>query len=289
MVLSTLFGFLLIAGFFGYFVWLNGGTFAQSSSRIYNYVTTPATSLLSGGEVIGKMPVVNCTGQYINTKLIPSVIDILAEDYLGPDDPLEHTDRFCDLYTNTSFTSFMVSSNWSEINRFDGHDNVIIKLLTFYNENSLENLNLAYRLGISQKQYSLYMFDAENKAVFLGSATDGPSMFLYSFTWLINIPQKIVSEALAIIFTSKNFKAFTGKHDGGLCVFVLLALDFLAGLVGYLLDLWLALGNAVVGGIIGLVFHPFDSLCSLLGMVYFGVFAIWSAFIEIINAILQLF
>ncbi len=286
---SALFGLLLIAAFFGYFVWLNGGTFAHSASRIYNYITTPVTSLASQGEVIGKLPVVNCTGEYINTQLIPSELDIIAEDFFGPEEPLEHTKRFCKLSTNTSFTSFMVSSNWSEINRFEGHDNAIIKLLTFYNKESLENLNLAYRLGISQKQYSLYMFDNENKAVFLGSATDGPSMLLYTFTWIVNAPQKIVSEALAVIFASKNFKNFTGSHTGSFCVFVVLALDFLVGLVGYLLDFWLALGNAVVGGIVGLVMHPLNSLCSILGMVYFGAFAIWSGFFEVLFAIWQIF
>ena len=287
--LSALFGLLLIAAFFGYFVWLNGGTFAHSASRIYNYITTPVTSLASQGEVIGKLPVVNCTGEYINTQLIPSELDIIAEEFFGPEEPLEHTKRFCKLSTNTSFTSFMVSSNWSEINRFEGHDNAIIKLLTFYNKESLENLNLAYRLGISQKQYSLYMFDNENKAVFLGSATDGPSMLLYSFTWFVNAPQKIVSEALAVIFASKSFKQFTGSHDGAVCVFLALALDFLVGLVGYFLDLWLALGNAVVGGIIGLVMHPLNSLCSILGMVYFGAFAIWSGFFEVLFAIWKIF
>ena len=170
-----------------------------------------------------------------------------------------------------------------------GHDNAIIKLLTFYNKESLENLNLAYRLGISQKQYSLYMFDDENKAVFLGSATDGPSMLLYTFTWIVNAPQKIVSEALTIIFASKLFKKLTRSHDGAVCVFVALALDFLVGLVGYFLDLWLALGNAVVGGIIGLVMHPLNSLCSILGMVYFGAFAIWSGFFEVLFAIWKIF
>ena len=287
--LSALFGLLLIAAFFGYFVWLNGGTFAHSASRIYNYITSPVTSLATKGESIDKVIVVNCTGEYINTQLFPSALDIIAEEYFGPEEPLEHTERFCNLNTNTSATSFIVSSNWSEINRFVGHDNAIIKLLTFYNKESLENLNLAYRLGISQKQYSLYMFDDENKAVFLGSATDGPSMLLYTFTWLVNAPQKIVSEALTIIFASKLFKKLTRSHDGAVCVFVALALDFLVGLVGYFLDLWLALGNAVVGGIIGLVMHPLNSLCSILGMVYFGAFAIWSGFFEVLFAIWQIF
>ena len=287
--LSALFGLLLIAAFFGYFVWLNGGTFAHSASRIYNYITTPVTSIALQGDAIGKERVVNCTGEYINTQLFPSALDIIAEEYFGPEEPLEHTERFCNLSTNTSFTSLFVSSNWSEINRFVGHDNAIIKLLTFYNKESLENLNLAYRLGISQKQYSLYMFDDENKAVFLGSATDGPSMLLYTFTWIVNAPQKIVSEALAVIFASKEFKQLTRSHDGAVCVFVALALDFLVGLVGYFLDLWLALGNAVVGGIIGLVMHPLNSLCSILGMVYFGAFAIWSGFFEVLFAIWQIF
>ena len=287
--LSALFGLLLIAAFFGYFVWLNGGTFAHSASRIYNYITSPVTSLATKGESIDKVIVVNCTGEYINTQLFPSALDIIAEEYFGPEEPLEHTERFCNLSTNTSFTSLFVSSNWSEINRFVGHDNAIIKLLTFYNKESLENLNLAYRLGISQKQYSLYMFDDENKAVFLGSATDGPSMLLYTFTWIVNAPQKIVSEALAVIFASKEFKQLTRSHDGAVCVFVALALDFLVGLVGYFLDLWLALGNAVVGGIIGLVMHPLNSLCSILGMVYFGAFAIWSGFFEVLFAIWKIF
>lgn len=287
--LSALFGLLLIAAFFGYFVWLNGGTFAHSASRIYNYITTPVTSIALQGDAIGKERVVNCTGEYINTQLFPSALDIIAEEYFGPEEPLEHTERFCNLSTNTSFTSLFVSSNWSEINRFVGHDNAIIKLLTFYNKESLENLNLAYRLGISQKQYSLYMFDDENKAVFLGSATDGPSMLLYTFTWIVNAPQKIVSEALAVIFASKEFKQLTRSHDGAVCVFLALALDFLVGLVGYFLDLWLALGNAVVGGIIGLVMHPLNSLCSILGMVYFGAFAIWSGLFEVLFAIWQIF
>ena len=287
--LSALFGLLLIAALFGYFVWLNGGTFAHSASRIYNYITSPVTSLASQGETIDKVRVVNCTGEYINTQLFPSALDILVEFYFGSEEPLEHTERFCNLSTNTNFTSIFVSSNWSEINRFEGHDNAIIKLLTFYNKESLENLNLAYRLGISQKQYSLYMFDNENKAVFLGSATDGPSMLLYTFTWIVNAPQKIVSEALTIIFASKEFKQVTGSHKGSICVFVLAALDFLVGLVGYLLDFWLAIGNAVVGGIIGLVMHPLNSLCSILGMVYFGAFAIWSGFFEVLFAIWKIF
>lgn len=102
-------------------------------------------------------------------------------------------------------------------------------------------------------------------------------------------PQKIVSEALAVIFASKSFKQFTGSHTGSFCVFVVLALDFLVGLVGYLLDFWLAIGNAVVGGIVGLVMHPLNSLCSILGMVYFGAFALWSGFIEVLFAIWQIF
>ena len=133
------------------------------------------------------------------------------------------------------------------------------------------------------------MFDKKNRAVFLGSATDGPSMLLYTFTSIVNAPQKIVSEALAVIFASKSFKQFTGSHTGSFCVFVVLALDFLVGLVGYILDLWLALGNAVVGGIVGLVMHPLNSLCSILGMVYFGAFAIWSGFFEVLFAIWQIF
>ena len=120
--ISALFGLLLIAAFFGYFVWLNGGTFAHSASRIYNYITSPVTSLASQGETIDKVRVVNCTGEYINTQLFPSALDILVEFYFGSEEPLEHTERFCNLSTNTNFTSIFVSSNWSEINRFEGHD-----------------------------------------------------------------------------------------------------------------------------------------------------------------------
>lgn len=265
-VVKSLIGLAVIIAFYSLFVLFNGSSFVLKTSQWYNWAMTPATSLASDGNTVRPMKVVNCDDPYTWSRKTG-------------------TRRFCSMGSNNDITSFVTGAHWSGINFYEGHNNWLSRIATLGNRSSLENLNLAYRMAKFQRNYSLYLFDSRGKAEFMATATDGPTVVMYSLSWIINIPQKIARHLATIIFDfdtlAKNLELETSSS---FMIFIMVVIDFLVSLLGYFCDFWLALGNIFVGGILGCLFHPVDSICSLTGLVYFAVPTVWSAFVEFIYA-----
>ena len=140
------------------------------------------------------------------------------------------------------------------------HSNTLVKVLTLTNEQSLTNLNNAYMLGRTMIPYAFFCF--EYKGIrstnwhFLSTEMDGASTVMYFVSWLCHTPQKIVRQIAYVIHKAPPI---AGLIDVALNICSLLV-EFVIGIFG-----------TVVGVILGTLFHPIDTICSIPGLLYFTV------------------
>jgi hypothetical protein len=147
------------------------------------------------------------------------------------------------------------------------NDNIYLNLLTFYNSSSLENINAAYNLGCWVGDFHLITFDeGSDDWHFIGTRLDGISAALYSASWIINIPQRGLNKYKPL-FKDKEFSK------------ILLALIMIPDFIFGFIDLIFALIGLFVNGIIGCIWHPSNTLCSIGG----GIFLLLRSFITAIS------
>lgn len=151
------------------------------------------------------------------------------------------------------------------------HKNTILNIMTFGNQESQRNLNVAYRMAVYVNQYHLFAY-AHNRWYYLPVHMDAGSMLVYGVGYILNIPQRVLTKINAIWDAdAMPYKAVgVGKR-------LLLMIDVVVSTLSQVIELVLAVIGTVVGTIVALICHPTNSLCSIVGMFYFAVPLLWSA------------
>jgi hypothetical protein len=90
------------------------------------------------------------------------------------------------------------------------------------------------------------------------------------------MPQKIVNQAAYTIESGSEPNLFY-LVDVILAIFVGI-IDFGFGVI-----------FTMIGVVLGFILHPINSLCSILGMVYFFIPAVWTAVVELLFGVIRLF
>lgn len=149
------------------------------------------------------------------------------------------------------------------------HDNILFSLLTFGHEKSKINLNSSYIAGKYFLPYAIFTYDNKSNWYYWAAHSDAPSVILYGYSWLINVPAKILDEIDAVFKVYANLKG--SIYPRSYLTNVMLLVDITLCVVSLIIEIPLAIINTLLGAIISLIWHPFDSLCSLLGMLYLFV------------------
>ena len=146
------------------------------------------------------------------------------------------------------------------------HDNIFIKILTFGNSRTLANLNAA---NIAGKEYMPYAIFAYNKSGshYIASHLDAGSIVLYGVSWFMHIPAKLLDQIDANIYIESNKNPMKRDAVGRSIIFPHL-IDCCINLLSLVVEIPIAIVNTVIGSIIALIWHPIDSICSILGLIY---------------------
>lgn len=143
------------------------------------------------------------------------------------------------------------------------HDNFLVKAVTFGNKESLRHPNTVYILGSNYIPYAVFVYGA-NDSFYLAKHLDAPSVLLYGYAWTINIPSRILEMLDGLTERERDYK-------------FLLAIDVLFSILSAVVEAFFMFWNTILGFFIALLFHPWDSLCSILGAIYFAIFSTISA------------
>lgn len=194
----------------------------------------------------------------------PEFAQIIIKEYKGQ--PLYVT------ISDLNGPSFLESLNDSP------HKNFLIKILTFYNKKSLENLNIAAKLGEEYFPYAIFLYNQRSNWFFLAKQLDAPSVLLYGYSWIINISQKILQQ------TDTIFK-YRHKVVG---VNYIQIIDDITNIASLFIEFPLSIFGTISGSIIGIICHPIDSITSILGMIYFIISTTLTAIFGVISNFLFL-
>jgi len=166
-----------------------------------------------------------------------------------------------------------VSDRWKSRPFLD--DNTPWSFLTFGNEESMTHLDAASRMGRYGIPYSLIFYHynkAELRPVCM--VFDGPSMLVYGWSWLINIPGKFFNQL-----------AYTIQVGTEPSLWYLL--DFITMAIMGLIDIITCLFMTVVGFVIGCICNPIDSFCAIPGAIYYlladTIYSFWWLFLGMIR------
>jgi len=169
-----------------------------------------------------------------------------------------------------------VSDRWKDRPFLSEHNNAILSMMTFGNDRSQDNLNAAYRMGAYGLPYTVFFHHyRKDESSFVFTELDGPTMLVYGASWLLNMPQKLLNQL-----------AYTIESNSEPNLFYIIDI-FLAILVA-LLDFSIGVIFTFIGFFAGFILHPINSLCSLLGAVYFIPPIIWTAVIDFLYGLLRL-
>jgi hypothetical protein len=124
------------------------------------------------------------------------------------------------------------------------------------------NLLAAYRLGVYGTQWSTLFFDYDRRGnwQFVSFRFDGVSNVLYFWSWLINIPQKTINNAVYVADKEPR-----------------LLIDVLFEVVMLPFECAVAIAATSVGVIIGTIFHPINTILAIPGGVWLALIAMWQA------------
>ncbi len=173
--------------------------------------------------------------------------------------------------------------------KYSFHDNILLSIATFSNEESQRNLNFAYIGGRYFLPYSVFTYDIPfENAYYWARHSDACSVLLYGYSWFINIPAKIMNEIDGLLVLDRS------RHrDPGTAEIASLAshkfacfIDILLNIVSLVVEIPIAIANTVTGVLVAFIAHPWNSICSILGLIYFGIlstiFAIWDVLANIV-------
>lgn len=176
----------------------------------------------------------------------------------------------------------------SLVDEFTPHNNLLFKISTLGNKESQQNLTEAYVGGRYFLPYSVFTYDIFfNDSYYWARHSDACSVLLYGYSWLINIPAKILNEIDALLSIDRTKKYGSGdaqivalsKHKFGCFI------DIIINICSLVVEIPIAIANTVVGAAIAFVCHPLNSICSILGFIYFGIIstilAVWDIVADI--------
>lgn len=164
----------------------------------------------------------------------------------------------------------------------DAHNNPILNIMTFGNDESQRNLNIAYRMSLYVNQYHFFAYEGDDW-VYLPSKLDAGAVLMYGISFAINTPQRIFTKLDAI--WDKRAAPYEIR---GFFRFVM-TIDWIISSVAQLLELFFAFFGTIAGVVIAFICHPINSLCSFVGMFYFAIPVLWSAVVGCIISIFGLF
>ncbi len=151
--------------------------------------------------------------------------------------------------------------------------NFILELLSFGNEKSIKNLGIASGLGEHFFQYYIFASTVKrNENDYLPLELDAFSVLVYGYSWFVNIPAKI--------FTQVGVISELTKHEG-MFVSLISYIDPIVNILSLAIEVPLALFNTIIGFVLAFIFHPIDSLCSMLPAFYFLIKTTLTAIINI--------
>ncbi len=152
-------------------------------------------------------------------------------------------------------------------------NNFLLTLISFGNEKSINNLNLAKGLGTTAFQYYVIGHPSQNHWEYMASNMDAPSVLLYGYTWFINIPAKIFAQIGAISAGTDEF------YYSGVEIFYI---DTVFNIISLVIEIPVAMVNTCIGAVIAFIFHPIDSICGILPAIYFFIYSTLAAIWELI-------
>lgn len=168
------------------------------------------------------------------------------------------------------------------VDNYSIHDNYPFQIITFFNNESQRNLNSAYVGGRYFLPYSVFTYEIiSGDWYYWARHSDAFSVLLYGYSWLINIPAKILNEidSLIAIDKSKNYGFGTSEIASLSSHRLACFIDIIINSCSLVFEIPIAIANTIVGTVIALFTHPVDSICSIMGFIYFvilsTVFAIW--------------
>lgn len=137
-----------------------------------------------------------------------------------------------------------------------------VSVLAFSSDSRI-NLESAYRLGTYGLRYHVVEFDYRKKSEwrFLALNMDATSNLVYAYTWLVNIPQKLISHYYYIMDKKSP----------------LLLIDFVISLFLIPVDLGLMMVFTTVGVLYGGIAQPIDTLLGVPGGLWLCLVSTWHA------------
>ncbi len=166
------------------------------------------------------------------------------------------------------------------------HTNILSKIATLGNKESLQNLNSAY-LGARYLPYSVFTYSEDGKPFYWALRSDACSVLLYGYSWLINIPAKIL-EKIDFLTTLRD-RDKTVSFSSCFLIFF----EILFNACSLVIEIPIAIANTMVGTVIALVAHPLNSICSILGFFYFAtvstIVSLWDVIANCLSIISNIF
>lgn len=151
------------------------------------------------------------------------------------------------------------------------HNNFLLNILTFGNDESQHNLNVAYRMGNSINQYHFFVYSRDDW-FYLPAHLDAGAVLMYGVNYVVNIPQRALTKIDAL---------WDGKvisyYDADFFMRLFLMLDIVISTFAQIFEIFFAFWGTIIGMVIALICHPLNSICSLFGILYFVVSMAWSA------------
>lgn len=155
----------------------------------------------------------------------------------------------------------------------DAHENFLLNILTFGNDESQRNLNIAYRLSLYVNQYHFFAYTRDSW-YYLPVHMDAGSIFMYGVSYVINIPQRVLTKIDLIWDINDYSYGLIHYSFGDKLIFMI---DVVLSTLAQFIEFFFAVFGTMIGMVIAFICHPINSICSFVGIIYFAVPVLWSA------------
>lgn len=209
----------------------------------------------------------------------PAGLRYLSKQYCNFTNPVEHIRNLrrstCEQQhiiqrqsggEDTTNAVYFSGSNHMRTDRWDDKpwENARPWLNLGFTGESRQSLEQAYMLGTygPSWHFLIHSYNGNGGSAFTAVEFDGVSNFLYGYSWLINIPQRMINK-MAYIASPKKYRQ-SGMDIVQHNRFYLIG-DFVVAIVVVGFEALLAIVSTIVSTIVGTLFNPVDTLSALLG------------------------
>lgn len=168
--------------------------------------------------------------------------------------------------------------NRNKANNVLQHTNFLVKFLSFGNKDAMNSLNKAKILGENIIPYKFVNFNGKNDWFFVASSSNGAAMFVYGYSWLINLPAKFIKIIEKISY-------FSPKTNGTYPCTWWELIDLFVNFISLVIEIPLAFLGTIFGVILGTIMHPLDTLCALPASLYFMAVTTFNAIWDTIASV----